>query len=102
MTDIDKTLRRFKRIRIALMRSPQFMECGPVMMLGTNRIDDSIPTACTDGRNETYGRAFIESLDDLELGFVIMHETMHKLCRHRAAVMIAIQICQFLFYVSAR
>lgn len=79
---IDKTLRRFKRIRIALMRSPQFMECGPVMMLGTNRIDDSIPTACTDGRNEVYGRAFIESLDDLELGFVIMHETVHKLCRH--------------------
>jgi predicted metal-dependent peptidase len=81
-TTLDKTLRRFKRIRIALMRSPMFMECGPVMMLGTTKIDDNVPTACTDGRNERYGRKFIESLDDLELGFVIMHETMHKLCRH--------------------
>jgi predicted metal-dependent peptidase len=80
-TTLDKTLRRFKRIRIALMRSPMFMECGPVMMLGTTKIDDT-PTACTDGRNERYGRKFIEGLDDLELGFVIMHETMHKLCRH--------------------
>jgi predicted metal-dependent peptidase len=78
----EKLVRRFKRVRIALMRSPQFMACGPVMMLGTNTISDSVPTACTDGRNEIYGKAFIESLDDRELAFVIMHETFHKMCRH--------------------
>jgi predicted metal-dependent peptidase len=59
-----------------------FMECGPVMMLGTTKLDDNVPTACTDGRNEWYGRKFVGSLDDLGFGFVIMHETMHKLCRH--------------------
>ena len=78
----EKLARRFKRVRIALMRSPQFMACGPVMMLGTNTIDDHTPTAYTNGRDEVYGRAFIESLDDKELGFVIMHETFHKMCRH--------------------
>lgn len=78
----DTTVRRFKRIRIALMRSPMFMEVAPVMMLGTTRVVDDVPTACTDGVNEMYGRAFIEQLDDKGLGFVVMHETMHKLCRH--------------------
>lgn len=78
----DTTVRRFTRIRIALMRHPLFMECAPVMMLGSTKVVEDVPTACTDGVNEMYGRAFIESLDDKGLGFVIMHETMHKLCRH--------------------
>lgn len=78
----DKTIRRFKRIRISLMRNPLFMEVAPVMMLGSTKVVDDVPTASTDGVNESYGRAFIESLDDKPLGFVIMHETMHKLCRH--------------------
>ena len=78
----DTTVRRFKRIRIALMRSPMFMELASVMMMGTTKIVDDVPTACTDGVNELYGRAFIESLNDKGLGFTIMHESMHKLCRH--------------------
>ena len=52
------------------------------MMLGTAKVVEGEPSACTDGRNERYGRAFIHALDDKELGFVIMHETMHKMCRH--------------------
>jgi len=64
------------------MRSPEFIECSGVMMLGKNSVREDVPTAYTDGINEVYGRGFIEGLDNRELGFVIMHETMHKLCRH--------------------
>ena len=78
----DKTLRRFKKMRIAVMRSPMFIEMSAVMMLGTCTLSDDVPTAYTDGRNEVYGRGFVEGLDNYELGFVIAHEAFHKMCRH--------------------
>lgn len=81
--DTEKRIRRFKRVRIAIMRSNTFLEVGPVMMLGKKEIVDDIPTACTNGRDEKYGAAFVDSLNDKELGFVILHENYgHKMCRH--------------------
>ena len=81
--DADKRIRRFKRVRIKLMRSPMFMSVAPIMMLGKTEVVDDIPTACTDGRDEKYGTAFIDGLSDEELAFVIMHENFgHKMCRH--------------------
>tara|TARA_R110001606_G_scaffold373498_1_gene530887 strand:- start:180 stop:1367 length:1188 start_codon:yes stop_codon:yes gene_type:complete len=77
-----ETQRRFKAVKIGLMRSEQFVELSPIMMLGKTTFSEDIPTACTDGRNEIYGLAFIESLDDKELGFLICHENMHKAARH--------------------
>ena len=41
-----------------------------------------MPTACTNGRDETYGRAFVDSLNDAELRFLILHEVYHKLYKH--------------------
>lgn len=85
MSDVkdEKRRRRFKRVRVNLMRSPMFMEVGPVMMLGKTELCPDTPTACTDGRNEKYGTAFIDKLEDKQLGFVIMHENfVHKIHRH--------------------
>jgi predicted metal-dependent peptidase len=74
--------RRLKKIVIGLMRDPLFADLSGIMMLGRKEVVDDIPTACTDGRDELYGRKFIEKLDDKSLAFVIVHEALHKAGRH--------------------
>jgi predicted metal-dependent peptidase len=80
--EMDKVERKYKRVRISIMRDATFMALGPVMRLGKQYIVDNFPTACTDGVNERYGRAFVGALEEKPLAFVILHETYHKLCRH--------------------
>ena len=74
--------RRFRKVKLALMRHHKFMFLSSIMMLGTTQLVDDIPTACTNGRDEKYSLDFIEELDDYELGYVIAHENVHKACRH--------------------
>jgi len=78
----DKAERRLKKVKIALMRNPKFALWSGILMLGKTSIADNAPTACTNGRDETYGRKFVEGLDDKELGFVVLHENLHKAFRH--------------------
>lgn len=73
--------RRLKKVAIDIMRNPLFADMSGIMMLGKKSVVDNVPTACTDGRDEMYGRAFIESLSDKELAFVVLHESMHKALR---------------------
>jgi predicted metal-dependent peptidase len=83
ITQDDRVVRKFKKARIDLMRCAQFMELGPVMRLGKQHIVlEGVSTACTDGINETYNYRFIDALTPSALGFVICHETMHKVARH--------------------
>ena len=72
----DKEERKLKKVKIALMRNPQFVWWSGIMMIGTTSVVDDIPTACTNGRDEAYGRKFIDMLDEKELAFVVMHENM--------------------------
>jgi len=74
--------RKLQKAKIALMRSPKFALLSGILMVGTTRVDDNIPTACTNGRDERYGRAFIKSLRDVELNFLVAHEGYHKMYRH--------------------
>ena len=53
-----------------------------VLMVGTREVADDVPTACTNGKDEQYGRKFVEGLNDSELRFLIMHEVYHKLYKH--------------------
>lgn len=78
----EKTERRLKKVKIGLMRNPKFALWSGILMLGKTSVDDSVPTACTNGRDEKYGRAFVDGLDDKELGFVVLHENLHKAFRH--------------------
>jgi predicted metal-dependent peptidase len=64
------------------MRNPKFALLQGVMMVGRTYINDYIPTACTNGKDESYGRAFVKKLSDKELAFVIAHEAGHKMYRH--------------------
>jgi predicted metal-dependent peptidase len=78
----DKEARRLSKVKISIMRNPKFALWSGLMTVGKTKVDDDCPTACTNGRDETYGREFIKQLDDKELAFVVLHETMHKAYRH--------------------
>ena len=51
-------------------------------MLFRSYVTEDVPTACTNGRDEKYGRAFIKNLREQELNFLVAHEAGHKLYRH--------------------
>jgi predicted metal-dependent peptidase len=74
--------RRLQKAKITLMRNEKFALFSGILMIGRTSVDDNVPTACTNGRDEKYGRAFIKKLNDKELAFVVMHEGMHKAYRH--------------------
>jgi predicted metal-dependent peptidase len=80
----DKEERRLSKVKISIMRNPKFALWSGLMTVGKTRVVDSIfvPTACTNGRDENYGRDFVKRLDDKELAFVVLHETLHKAYRH--------------------
>ena len=74
--------RKLQKVKIDLLRNPQFALMSGILMVGKTSIVDGIPTAATNGRDEYYGREFVESMSTKELGFVVMHESMHKMYRH--------------------
>jgi len=78
----DKEERRLSKVKISIMRNPRFALWSGLMTVGRTSVDDNIPTACTNGRDERYGREFVKTLDDKELAFVVLHETLHKAYRH--------------------
>jgi predicted metal-dependent peptidase len=56
-----------------------------VIMIGKRTVEHDaakVPTACTNGRDEMYGAAFVDTLNDAELRFLVLHEVYHKLYRH--------------------
>lgn len=73
---------RIERAHVALMRDKRFCLFSGLFMVGKNSVDDATSTAKTDGVNVIYGRGFVESLNDKQLAFLILHETMHKAYRH--------------------
>ena len=73
---------RVERIHVQLMQDPDFCLFSGVFMIGKVEISDVMPTACTNGRDVIYGRAFVESLNNKELAFLVLHEAMHKAYRH--------------------
>ena len=77
-----KDERRLKKVMISLMRQPEFALFSGIMMCGTTTVRDDIPTAATDGYNIYFGRQFLRTLDEKMIGFVVMHETLHKAFRH--------------------
>jgi len=78
----DKEARRLNKAKISLMREPTFALWSGLLMMGNTELRGNVPTACTDGRNDYYGREFVKSLTDKQLSFVVLHETLHKAFRH--------------------
>lgn len=76
------SLDRIKRAHIAIMRHPTFCAFSGVVACGKVEVSTDCPTAYTDGFNVTYGDAFVQSLTDAELRFVVLHESVHKSYHH--------------------
>jgi predicted metal-dependent peptidase len=74
--------KRVELVHVSLMRAPEFALFAGLFMVGKTTIEDAPMTAATNGRDAIYGRAFVDSLTDKELAFLVMHENMHKCYRH--------------------
>ena len=73
---------RLNKAVIDIMGNPKYVALAGVLMIGSRVVDDKVATACTNGRDEKYGRGFIATLTDAELRFLVLHECYHKLYRH--------------------
>ena len=82
MQVMDREVRKLQSAKVKLMREPQFALFSGIMMLGKTQVVDDLPTAATNGRDEFYGRDFINSCDEKELRFTVLHENGHKAMRH--------------------
>ena len=73
---------RLDKALVDIMANPKYVALAGVLMIGQRGVRADIPTARTNGRDEYYGEAFVDSLNDAELRFVVLHECYHKLYRH--------------------
>ena len=73
---------RVQRAHVWLMKHPNYCLYSGIFMLGKTSVEDDVSTACTDGRNVKYGRAFTDKLTEAELRAVVLHENLHKAFRH--------------------
>jgi predicted metal-dependent peptidase len=73
---------RLNKAVIDIMAEPHYYAIAPVLMIGDKSVCDKTPTAYTNGRDEVYGRKFVEGLTDAELRFLVLHEAYHKMYRH--------------------
>jgi predicted metal-dependent peptidase len=73
---------RIERCHVQLMKHKNFALFSGLFMIGKVSVDDEVPTACTNGLDVRYGRAFVDRLNDKQLAFLILHENMHKAYRH--------------------
>jgi predicted metal-dependent peptidase len=85
MLSIGKQLtaeQRLSKAIVDIMANSKYVALAGVLMIGKREVSDTCPTAATNGKNEVYGRAFVDSLNDAELRFLVLHENYHKLYRH--------------------
>ena len=68
------------RMRMDLLHASPFY--GTLLLHIPVRPDESVPTACTNGRVIRYNPGFMSSLKPEERRFVLMHELIHVLLRH--------------------
>ena len=73
---------RLERSHVQLMQHKDFCLFSGVFMVGKVTVSDKVRTASTNGRDVVYGRGFVDSLNDKELAFLVVHEAMHKAYRH--------------------
>jgi predicted metal-dependent peptidase len=80
-----KVERKFKAIKIGLMRSEQFGLLRGVAMHGNTILTTDVPTAATDGRDCWFNPDFLFnkiSNGDKGVAYVMVHEWLHKAGMH--------------------
>lgn len=73
---------RVQRAHVWIMGNPNYCLYSGIIMLGKTEVVDDVPTACTNGRDVKYGRAFVDKITDAELRGLILHENLHKAFQH--------------------
>lgn len=73
---------RVLKAHVAIMQHKVWCAVSGVLACGKTEVNTTTPTACTNGWDVTYGEKFIDSLNDAELRFLVLHETTHKAYRH--------------------
>jgi len=76
---------RLQKAVIDIMANTRYAALAGILMIGDRRVESDAsrcPTAYTNGRDEVYGRVFVDKLNDAELRFLVLHECYHKLYRH--------------------
>ena len=73
---------RLSKAVMSVMAHDKYVGLSSVLMVGDRTVSDTIPTACTNGRDEQYGRGFVDGLTDPELRFLVLHECYHKMYKH--------------------
>jgi predicted metal-dependent peptidase len=53
-----------------------------VLSVGKVTFTKDLPTAATNGRDVMYNPEFIDTMNDKELNFVVLHEALHKAFQH--------------------
>jgi len=83
---MDKLIaeKRIERCHVQMMKHQSFCLFSGLFMIGkVSVLDKELPfTAQTNGLDVVYGRGFVDSLNDKQLAFLILHENMHKAYRH--------------------
>ena len=75
--DIEAGIRQF--IRLMLIERPFY---GDILLRIPIIRDDSVPTACTDGRVIRWSESFFRTLTPQQRNYVLMHEVFHVLLMH--------------------
>ena len=82
MAKLTRPEDRVTKAHIRIMTSPEFCMFSGVLSIGDITFTKDIPTACTNGRDVMYNPDFIDTMNDKELTFVILHEAIHKAFQH--------------------
>jgi predicted metal-dependent peptidase len=82
LTDAEtKTvMKKLIQARTALVLEHPFI--GSIALNMPYRLDETIPTACTNGKEIKFSPRFILDLDDEEVKFVVAHECFHPMLEH--------------------
>ena len=73
---------RLTAVNVDLANNKTFAIMSGVACVGKNTIDDTVPTAATNGRDCYYGHDFLMAQTRKQLRYVVLHESFHKALRH--------------------
>lgn len=84
MTEVIHTERNaaLSKAKIQLMARPDSAFFTTICFSLRHYFDDTIPTACTDGKKIMFNTKFFMDLDHEERIFLLLHETMHAAYLH--------------------
>lgn len=78
--DNAKIMKRISKAKTALILEHPFV--GSIALNMPTLLDETVGTACTNGRYVKYNPAFVNDLTDEQIKFLVAHECMHPMLEH--------------------